>query len=96
MGYRIEYDAGSSAFEIRQEKPTRLGWLGLLAVAVVTALLLWPAGAEKARELLIPGDDAVTVQALEGMAEDLKAGASFSDAVSAFCREVIRGAEASN
>ncbi|MBE6943757.1 MAG: hypothetical protein E7453_05795 [Ruminococcaceae bacterium] len=41
---------------------------------------------------LLPGDPAVTKVALLELIENLKAGEQFSDAVAAFCQEVIKGA----
>lgn len=96
MGYRIEYDSGKRQYEVRRVQPWRLPLMiaGAFGVFLLLTCLLWPEGMEALRELVIPGDNAVTLRALEGMAEDLKAGASVSDAVAAFCKEIIQSAEA--
>lgn len=46
---------------------------------------------QKFRSFLIPGEDAVTVQAFQNMTDDLRSGATLGDAVEAFCRFVIHG-----
>ena len=43
------------------------------------------------RQLLIPGDPEVTMQALELFAADLQEGAAFSEALETFCRCVLTG-----
>ena len=44
---------------------------------------------------LLPGDPAVTEAALLGMIENITGGASISDAVSAFCQEIVHAAKPS-
>lgn len=96
MGYRIEYDSGKRQYEVRRVCPWRLPLMaaGAFAVFLLLTSLLWPEGIEAMKELLIPGDNTVTLRALEEMAEDLKAGASISDAVTVFCKEILQSAEA--
>lgn len=97
MGYRIEYDTGNQKYEVHQVAAWRFPLMA--AGAFIGFLLLtwafWPEGAELIREAMIPGDNAQTVQALQGMAEELRGGASIRDAVTAFCREIIAGAQGS-
>ena len=52
----------------------------------------WPEGRAVLRDVLVPGDPDVTLHGLETLARELREGESFSDAVTAFCREVIDGA----
>ena len=98
MGYRIEYDSQGGKYEVYRTYPFRFPLL--LACALVLFLLLtfqfWPEGREVLRSAMIPGEDAATVQALQNMTQDLKAGASMSDALEAFCVEVIRSGNASD
>lgn len=92
MGYRIEYDTFVGKYEIREKKRTK--WpLVMLAVSLLFLLTcgVWTEGAQKLRSFLIPGDDAVTVQAFKSMTEDLRSGASLGDAVYTFCHYVIHG-----
>ena len=93
MGYRVEYGQDSN-----QEKAAgRLGRILVLTVILfvmflVLVNLFWPQGAAMVRQALIPGDAAVTVGALEGLAQDLKAGDSIEAALQSFCRTVLEGA----
>lgn len=93
MGYRIEYDRGNRTYEVRREHSLALPLF--LATCFCFFLLaagsIWPEGAGMIRSMLIPGDDAVTVQAFQIMTDDLRSGATVSDAVEAFCRYVIHG-----
>lgn len=85
MGYRITYGE-----QTRKRLPVRHVALGCLAVLAVLALIL-PSGREVIRDILLPGDPAVTLDALHGMAEDLSQGISIGEAVTTFCGEIIAG-----
>ena len=90
MGYRIEYDGRAGKYEVRSEGK-RFPVLFFCAAAFVAALCLWPQGMESVRSFLIPGEDAVTVQAFHGLTDDLRSGASMEAALEAFCRCVLDG-----
>lgn len=98
MAYRIEYDTKVGKYEIRQNPPT--GFPVLLAAVLVLFLavtfLFWEDGAAVLKDVLIPGDDAVTILALQTMTEELKSGVPVRDALAAFCSDVIHGAEISH
>ncbi len=88
MGYQIRYDT----VVMSKPKKSSLGsWL------VIGALLLLVAGAAAVRsawlpwvrEVLLPGDPAVTAAALETMVAQLKGGQSITEAAAAFCREIL-------
>lgn len=90
MGYRIEYDSGTAvkgAVHRSMLKTRRI--LILLTAVVVTAFLVLPTVRRSLRDLLLPGDDTVTAQALQGLVEDLRAGEPVSEAMEVFCREII-------
>ncbi len=92
MGYRIEYDAGTAVTErtkSKDRKPKIKTAALLLVAGLVAGTLVWPKGRAWARDLLLPGDEAVTAQALEDLAEDLAEGGPVSEAVEAFCRQII-------
>ncbi len=94
MGYRILYDKGSRVYEVRRERPSRF-WpmlAGCLAVFLLLTWAFWPEGAEMIQEMLIPGDNAATLEALNTMADNLRSGLPMSQAVSAFCQEILHGA----
>ena len=91
MGYRIEYDSCGSKYEIRRENYflLKIGFLMLLILAL--GLCLWPQGTRTLRSFLIPGEDAVTVQAFHTLTDDLRSGATIPDALEAFCQYVLYG-----
>ena len=93
MGYRIEYDRGSGKYEVSDVNPWRFPLMlaGAFGLFLIFAFHSWPEGGEVLRSVLIPGEDAVTVQAFQNMTDDLRSGAAISDAVEAFCRFVIHG-----
>lgn len=94
MGYRVEYETVRKVRRMEQ-RTTRLP--ALTAAAFVLFLVLvgsfWPKGKEVLREILIPGDPAVTVAALEDLAEELKTGTELDDALENFCQTVVREAD---
>ena len=94
MGYRIEYEGS------REERFQWKRFAGLLGGALLLFCLLtqlfWPGGAQTLRELLIPGDPEVTARACETMVSGIRAGEDFGDTVTAFCREILDGAQDSD
>lgn len=86
MAYRIKYNlVGPDRKSTQKNKRAWtiviiLGIGGLMAIALH---LPW------ARNLLLPGDSAVTAAALEGLAENLQQGESLMDAITVFCRSII-------
>ena len=53
---------------------------------------LQPKGAQALREILLPGDSAVTAAAWAELTHELHAGAPVGSAVENFCREVFANA----
>jgi len=94
VGYRIEYDDPSGKYEVRKNPNWKLSGAVFWTVAamVLGMMLFWPEGTETLRDLLIPGDNALTVQALREMTDILRGGGSLWDAVYAFCHCVLHGA----
>lgn len=90
MGYRIEYDGRAGKYEVKPEGKG-LPKVLLCGVILIAALILWPQGVQKLKSFLIPGEDALTVQAFHNMTDDLRSGATVGEAVEAFCRYVIHG-----
>jgi hypothetical protein len=89
MSYRIEYDSNVGKYEVRKFHPGRFPMIVGCVLAAV--LVIYPQSREAVRGLLIPGEDAVTVAAVEIMTNDLKSGAGLYDAVFDFCSMVIHG-----
>jgi len=92
MGYRIEYDRGTQSFEIEKDSSLRFPVLVFACFCIFLLLCswFWPEGISFIRDVIIPGDDAVTVQALENLTAELRAGTAWREAVTAFCHEVLR------
>ena len=94
MGYRVDYQPVNKVRGL-EKRTARAPALAALCLVLFCLLVnsIWPRGAEVMRELLIPGNPAVTVAALEDFAEELKAGEALPSALEGFCRKVIREAE---
>lgn len=94
MGYQIRYDSVGKLPQKRRR--SRTGWLaGFLVIALLAcAITVKTVGLKWVQEVLLPGDPAVTAAALEQMAEDLRAGDSLGEAITAFCEEIMKHAEA--
>ena len=90
MGYRIDYDGRAGKYEVKPEGRV-LPKIFLCGIILAATLCLWPQGAKELRSFLIPGEDAVTVQAFQNMTDDFRGGATVGEAVEAFCRYVIHG-----
>ena len=91
MGYQIRYDAGKAVKTgLKERKPAAVGMVaaGLVAVCLLVRLF-WPAGMDKLRQMVIPGDPEVTGRAAEQMVSQLHEGVPVGDAVQAFCREIM-------
>lgn len=90
MGYVIAYGGQVPvAQKLRRRKTHR--WIlavCLLAGAVAVRYFFGDALVS----IMIPGDDGVTVEAFSNLMYGLGEGETFSDCVTAFCREVIYGA----
>lgn len=96
MGYRIVY--GPEISSSSSKKGTGLRLRSLVASALLAFSLLvrcfWPEGCEKLRLTVLP-EAATQVQiAAEAMVDDLRKGKAMSEALTAFCIEVIHSDEA--
>ena len=92
MAYRIDYNI-IGKFPMNKKK----NWTGVIAGILVVALIIGAitvkmAGLPWVREVLIPGDPVITAAALDGMVEDLRNGDSIIEAITAFCREIMKHA----
>lgn len=93
MAYRIEYDACGKTYEIHASQEHTFGksLIASFALFLILTLLFWPEGAAVLREILIPGDNVQTMEAMESFSRNLRDGVSFREAFSVFCREIIHG-----
>lgn len=94
MAYRIEYgDTGSVKLPIKLVRRKKTAMVAVAIGVVFLATLLIPQGRVMIRNAVLPGNEAVTAEALQGLASDLRAGEDLSDAVTTFCRYIISESE---
>ena len=91
MGYRIDYGQPFDKKYPMPDRRSRLPWMVCIALLLFALLtnLFWPEGRAVLAEFLIPGDAAVTSAAFSDMVADVRAGVTVSDALAAFCREIL-------
>ncbi len=87
MGYQIRYDDRTNKYEVKTQNGTGMLMFCLFVVMFSSALCVSPG----VRAWVIPGEDAVTVQAFSAMTDDLRSGADILDAFETFCRMVVHG-----
>lgn len=90
MGYRVSYDEGQ-ATKVALRSRKKNVWIFAIAVLLLLAMIAFPGGRLVLRDILLPGNEEVTAEALEGLAAELKAGEPLGEAVEAFCLEIIHG-----
>lgn len=86
MAYRVQYSAP-------ERRKIGLAWTTavFLTVFVLLVGLFWPEGANVLRDLLIPGDPAVTAAALEQFAAEMRGGTSWREALTLLWQRVAVG-----
>ena len=94
MGYRVDYQPVKKV-RLAEKRHSRVLALTGLCLLLFFLLVnsLWPQGAQTLREILIPGDAAVTTAALEDFAQELGAGETLRSALETFCRRILQEAE---
>lgn len=92
MGYRIDYGPVKKMRDV-EKRTSRLAALTgvFLLLFVTTVCYCWPEGTAVLRDLLLPGDPAVTAAAMEELSDSLRAGESVFHALSDFCNRVLEG-----
>ena len=95
MGYTIQYGpAGKAEAAWHAKRRKKAGAiLAVCVLAVVFAAMVLSGGFEEIKNYLIPGDPEVTQAAFAQFTEDIRQGDTVGDAITAFCREIIDGAE---
>ena len=93
MAYRITYGADKDYKQTDTLHPVRASVLSIVCgiLFLTMAYRYWPEGRAVMDRVLSYDGWSDTSTALEGMALELRSGASLSDAVTAFCQEVIGG-----
>ena len=96
MSYKISY--GSSA-EKRTAKQGSQRWLAGVAVLVIIlagiARYYYPEETKQLSEALFPLTSESSQRALKAFSENIRAGESVGDAVTAFCQEIIHESDVS-
>lgn len=94
MSYSISYDSGNMKKYAPQQKSRRYlpVLLLILALAVIGGYFRLAEGQAPLLSFLLPGADASTGEAIGAMLDDIRAGEHVSQAVTAFCMEIIRHA----
>ena len=91
MGYRITYGQSARKTKLPHNRKAvllkKLIFSALACLALVLAL-----STETVRHFILPGDPVVTERALVDLVLDLHNGEKVSDAVTAFCQEILDNA----
>lgn len=96
MSYKISY--GDPAGKAMQRSSFRLrlpAAAGIVLALAILARIFYPNEAKQLTEALFPLTSAASQEALEVFAQNIKAGESFRNAVTAFCLEIIEDADIS-
>ena len=94
MSYKIQYSPETSSQypQYRSNKPFNYKrWL-TVAIAIVAVLWIHLYGVP---DFLIPGNPEVTKTAASTLVDEIKNGATVGNAVTAFCKTILDGAEVS-
>lgn len=91
MGYRITYENNLIKKEAVKKSNNTLLKKTIYAI-IICIILFCVLSGRNARSYLLPGDPQVTEKALKDLVTDLKEGDAVSDAVTAFCKEIIENA----
>ena len=94
MGYRISYENGCEKKTIaNSDKGMLRKHLALIIAAlliVVASLLL---RSTEVRRIILPGNGAVTEEAIKNFINSLEDGLHLGDAIAAFCQEIVQSAK---
>lgn len=91
MGYCIVYGPEPKIAHPKKRSTAKLRiriclFLLLLSFGIKA---LWPGGTAMLRRFLLPGESEITQQALDAMVRNLGSGIPISDALGAFCQQII-------
>ena len=93
MAYYIQYGKITTKERIARLRSSQTfklyNWIFVGILAVTISLL----GRLGALDFLIPGDREITKAAFQTMVEDVREGERVSDALTAFCEEILAGAD---
>ena len=94
MGYRLEYGSTVVKIPLCEAKSTQkssapVRWIAAGCILLALTLL----GKAGCLDFLIPGDKEITKQAFSSMVDDVGNGEDIKTAITAFCMEILSGAE---
>ena len=94
MGYRVVYGKTLEKTQFKDKKQQTTKQIAVWAVALFAAIgICWIGWSHPdIRHYLLPGDPEITGEALDQLIDNIKDGDSLSDAVTAFCKEIIDSA----
>ena len=87
MAYQIRYEDTAVIKKTKPQQKIISAWIVSLCVV---ALLAGSLRLESVQNFLIPGDPEVTKAAFSAFTRNLENGDSFTDAATAFCRQIIQ------
>lgn len=87
MGYQIRYEGTESKRPAGKRFAAGLG--AAVLATVVLAACLWPQAGQRVRQVVFPGDPALTAAAMEELSQELKTGVPLSQAWRQFCRSIL-------
>lgn len=98
MSYRIVYGPMPKRKPLGQGSMLRVQLMavGFALLFVFLVRMFWPDGLQALQSVLIPGEAGITEAAFGEMVSNLREGQPMGEAVTAFCRQVIDGAEVFN
>ena len=95
MGYHIQY--GKTIMRTEQATPIFKSKtkLTIIAILLVSTILGYTAYSYKdaVKEYILPGDARITASALDELVNNIRAGESIKDSVTAFCLDIIEHAD---
>ena len=94
MGYRLEYGSTIVKKPVHESAFTQKGagpfkWIAVGCILLSLTIL----GKTGCLDFLIPGDKEVTKQAFSAIVADVRDGEDVKTAITAFCMEILNGAE---
>lgn len=91
MSYRIEYGPAIPNRYIAKHNPLRLQSMTAACLLIFSLAVrqFFPAGTEKLRQLLLPGEFSITQEAVNAFMGDIRSGESLGDSFTAFCEFMI-------
>lgn len=89
LKYRIEYDTYTRYQTGKAGKGLKMFCLYSLILASIILMLVYAPNSSFLYRLILPGEPAVTADALEQMSREISSGAALSEALDVFCVAVM-------